>query len=63
MSKKKLHSKFAPEKKKRKYIRKCGLCGERFEQSEMIRDDDSPNGWFCADCYRDRHLENEIEEW
>jgi len=38
-------------KKKRKYYRKCGICGERFEQSEMIRTNSSPNGWFCWDCH------------
>jgi hypothetical protein len=37
-------------KKKRKYIRKCGVCGIRFEQSEMIRTEASPNGWMCYDC-------------
>ena len=37
-------------KKKRKYYRKCGVCAERYEQSEMIRTDDSPNGWVCWDC-------------
>lgn len=50
-------------KKPRKYFRKCGVCGERHEQSEMIRTDCSPNGWLCEDCYRDDHLEYEIEEW
>ena len=38
------------QKKKRKYYRKCGICGERFEQSEMIRTNNSPNGWLCLDC-------------
>ena len=37
-------------KKKRKYIRKCGICGIRLEQSEMIRTEASPNGWVCHDC-------------
>ena len=30
--------------KKRKYYRKCGVCGERYEQFEMIRTNQSPNG-------------------
>lgn len=38
-------------KKKRKYFRKCGVCGERYEQSEMIRTNQSSNGWMCLDCY------------
>lgn len=38
------------DKKKRKYYRKCGVCGERYEQSEMLRTNDSPNGWLCWDC-------------
>ena len=44
------------KKTKRKYYRKCGICGRRHEQSEMVRNDSSPNGWFCFDCwweYRD----------
>lgn len=46
-------------KKKRKYYRKCGICGERLEQSEMIRTNDSPNGWLCFDCYNAKHPEYE----
>ena len=41
------------EKKKRKYYRKCGDCGKRFEQLLLIRTNKSPNGWFCCDCYVD----------
>ena len=40
-------------KKKRKYYRKCGICGSRHEQSEMVRTDNSPNGWLCHDCWND----------
>lgn len=36
---------------KRKYYRKCGVCGERHEQSEMIRTYESPNGWSCISCH------------
>lgn len=36
--------------KRRKYYRKCGLCGEVHEQAQMIRTDTSPNGWICLDC-------------
>lgn len=43
----------AVDKKKRKYIRKCGVCGIRFEQSEMIRTEASPNGWLCCDCEKE----------
>lgn len=54
-------------KKKRKYFRKCGVCGKRYEQSEMIRDNGSPNGWICNDCYDENHEHEEIldsiEEW
>ena len=50
-------------KKKRKYYRKCGVCGERQGQSEMIRTDESPNGWICEECYRGIYPELEIEEW
>ena len=44
-------------KKKRKYFRKCGVCGERHEQSDMIRTACSPNGWICLDCHRAEHPE------
>lgn len=46
---------------KRKYIRKCGICNNRQEQSKMIRDNGSPNGWICKDCYYDEHWEDECE--
>lgn len=36
---------------KRKYYRKCGDCGERHEQSEMIRTNLSDNGWLCKKCW------------
>lgn len=49
--------------KKRKYYRKCGICGERHEQSEMIRTDNSPNGWICFDCHNAEHPEYDIDEW
>lgn len=44
---------------KRKYYRKCGICGEQYEQSEMIRTDQSPNGWICIDCSIGEHPEYE----
>lgn len=47
------------KRKKRKYYRKCGICGERFEQSEMVRDEWSETGWLCVDCHIKEHLENE----
>ena len=50
-------------KKKRKYYRKCGICGERHEQSEMIRTDNSPNGWICFDCHNAEYPEYDIDEW
>jgi len=43
--------------KSRKYIRKCGVCGVRYEQSEMQRNKDSPNGWICQDCIVDNNPE------
>ena len=46
---------------KRKYFRKCGCCGDRHEQSDMIRTYQSPNGWLCQECYRKQHPEFEIE--
>lgn len=49
--------------KKRKYFRKCGVCGERCEQSEMIRTDESPNGWLCANCYDNEFPEYLMDEW
>lgn len=40
-------------KQKRKYYRKCGVCGRRHEQSEMVRTNNSTNGWICLDCWTD----------
>ena len=51
------------EAKKRKYFRKCGICGERHEQSEMIRTNNSPSGWICFDCHSAKHPEFDIDEW
>lgn len=48
--------------KKRKYYRRCGICGERFEQSEMVNDEGSPTGWICGDCCMDVHPEYEEED-
>lgn len=42
-----------PNKPKRKYFRKCGVCGCRHEQSDMVRTDNSPNGWICFACLAD----------
>ena len=42
------------QKKKRKYFRKCGCCQDRHEQSEMVRTNESPNGWFCKQCYYEK---------
>lgn len=50
-------------KKKRKYYRKCGICGERHEQSEMVRTDCSPSGWICLNCHSAEHPEYDIDEW
>ena len=38
--------------KARKYYRKCGYCGERFEQSDMVRTNIVKNGWLCKECYQ-----------
>ena len=51
------------KKEKRKYYRKCGICGEKHEQSEMIRTDNSPNGWICFDCHNAEYPEYAIDEW
>lgn len=45
--------------KSRKYYRVCGICGERHEQSEMIRTDNSSTGWICLECYNREHFEYE----
>ena len=51
------------KKKKRKYYRKCGVCGERHEQSEMHRDEGSQNGWLCQDCHQKKHTAYYIGEF
>ena len=45
-----------------KYL-ECPLCGERFEISDMERDEGSPNGYICYECYQNIHQEEFIEEW
>ena len=51
------------DKKKRRYIRRCGVCGERYDQRDMIRDNNSSNGWICHDCHAIKHPEYDIESW
>ena len=55
------------KKKKRIYTRKCGYCGDRYDQRDMFRVSFSPNGWICHDCYElhviYEHPEYDIEEW
>lgn len=48
--------------KKRKYFRKCGICGERHEQSEMVRNEGSPTGWICDDCHMGIHPEYDEDD-
>lgn len=47
-------------KRKRKYYRKCEICGEKYEQSDMVR---TISGWICLDCYQCVCTEEYIEEW
>lgn len=42
-----------PPKRIRKYNRKCGVCSAIFEQGEMVRTDESPNGWLCESCFEE----------
>ena len=44
--------------KKRKYYRHCGMCNSKFEQSEGMRTNYSPNGWLCSDCKQKWVLEH-----
>lgn len=46
---------------KRKYYRKCGECGVRQEQSDMVRTNQSANGWLCILCLRNMHPEYDID--
>ena len=47
---------------KRKYYRRCGNCGERLEQSEMVRTELAENGWLCKECYEEA-VKNEDETY
>ena len=49
--------------KKRKYCRKCPICGERVEQSNMVRCTDVSSGWMCDTCFSIEHPEYAIDEW
>ena len=44
-----------------KYIRKCGRCGCRDDQSNMVKVSKrlSDNGWLCEDCYEDTKYQDE----
>lgn len=46
--------------KGRKYYRKCGICGQRDEQSNMIRTYEVDNGWCCVDCWENCHADSII---
>lgn len=48
---------------KRKYYRKCGICGEKHEQSEMIRDGKSPTGYICMECEEHMNKDYGIYPW
>lgn len=34
--------------------RRCGGCRGVFHQQALVRTKQSPNGWYCCDCYK-RH--------
>lgn len=38
-----------------KFFRVCGLCGEKYQQSAMIRNKKSSTGWVCRDCFEDEN--------
>ena len=44
------------------FIGAGGDCGERYEQSDMIRTNQSPNGWLCVECHLYFHPEYDCEE-
>lgn len=48
--------------KRRKYYRRCGICGERYEQSEMMRDSRASSGWLCVDCHMSKCIGYDEEE-
>lgn len=48
--------------KRRKYYRKCGICGERYEQSEMVRNSRASSGWLCVDCHMSKSIGYDEEE-
>jgi hypothetical protein len=45
------------KRKNVKYYKVCGICGERYPQSSMIKDGGSDTGWVCRDCLIDLHPE------
>ena len=44
--------------KQREYFRKCGICGQRDEQGNMVRTYDVDNGWCCRSCWGTIHAES-----
>lgn len=48
-------------KKRKQYIRKCAICGERYDQHDMVRDYNTTNEWICLDCMITLHPEDDEE--
>lgn len=46
-----------PKHKNRKRV--CGICGKRYLETEMERDDGSDTGWLCCYCLMGIHPEYE----
>lgn len=39
----------------------CGICGEKFRKSEVVKDPGSDTGWVCWDCRAAIHPEYKEE--
>ena len=37
--------------------KECGICGEMFDMSDMVRSEGSDTGWICIDCQMSVHPE------
>lgn len=51
-------------KRKREYFRYCPVCGEKYNQKDMIRMYDSSYDWVCQKCYeKDYGILNNNDEF
>ena len=50
--------------KKREYFRHCPICGDKYNQKDMVRMYGSTYTWVCKECYdKEYGMLNDIDEF